>query len=272
MKINNKGTINGKTYKFNKAIVFSLLMFMTFISTYLNYQFNIETKSVKKLEGNDNNTISICDDYDKNNTKEMKYSCEEGYELNKNTKNCTKVNYEYLGKKECPDNGKIISSIKQSSGHWELKCLYTKPSIPSCDNGYTPTMDKNGVAICAKCKSEYKTVKATTKKSTTTKSTTTKKDTTAIETTTRVEDITDCDSGVYNLLRKYWKIIMIFSPVILILMTTLDFFKAIISSDSDKLKKASSDALKRTLAYVILVLLPFIISTIFSWVGVEFCL
>lgn len=97
-------------------------------------------------------------------------------------------------------------------------------------------------------------------------------DVTSSTKTTVSSPMSNCNSNVYVLLRKYWKIIMVVSPILLILMTTLDFFKAIVSSDSDKLKKASSDALKRTLAYVILVLLPFIIGIIFKWVGVEFCL
>lgn len=81
-----------------------------------------------------------------------------------------------------------------------------------------------------------------------------------------------CSDELREMLNKAWKIIMIFSPALLILMTSIDFFKAITSGDSDKLKKSSGNALKRTLAFVLLILLKFILSTVFGWVGLDLCL
>lgn len=81
-----------------------------------------------------------------------------------------------------------------------------------------------------------------------------------------------CSDELRAMLNNAWKIIIIFAPALLILMTSIDFFKAITSADSDKLKKSSSDALKRTLAFVLLILLKFILSTVFGWVGLDLCL
>lgn len=275
MKKNKYNNIYGKIskFKFNKVICFSLLVFIFFIVMYINYQFSVLTESsnFNKLEGNnspysenykksnENNNGEICTEFDldKIDSNKPNYACENGYKYI-NYK-CVKIT-EIKGTKrtKCPAGTIELKRVSDVSANYTITCQSEYNSLPTCKKGYVPVM-KGSELVCAKCKDGSKKVTTTTTNVTNV-------------TTNRVEDITDCDSGVYNLLRKYWKIIMIFSPVILILMTTLDFFKAIVSSDSDKLKKASSDALKRTLAYVILVLLPFIISTIFSWVGVTFCL
>ena len=81
-----------------------------------------------------------------------------------------------------------------------------------------------------------------------------------------------CSESLRTLLKRYWKIIMYLLPPSLILMTSIDFFKAITSGDSDKLKKSSSDAMKRTLAFTLLILLKFILSTVLGWVGIDLCL
>lgn len=81
-----------------------------------------------------------------------------------------------------------------------------------------------------------------------------------------------CDNDLNNFITKYWGIIMALSPALLILMTSIDFFKAIVSGDADKIKKSSSDALKRTLAFILLLFLPFIVNKLFSWIGIKLCL
>lgn len=81
-----------------------------------------------------------------------------------------------------------------------------------------------------------------------------------------------CSDELRQMLNNAWQIIIIFSPALLILMTSIDFFKAITSGESDKLKKSSSDAMRRTLAFVLLILLKFILSTIFGWIGLDLCL
>lgn len=81
-----------------------------------------------------------------------------------------------------------------------------------------------------------------------------------------------CSASLRKLFQTAWRVVMYLLPPLLILMTSIDFFKAITSGDQDKLKKSSSDALKRTLAFVLLIMLKFILSTIFGWVGLDLCL
>ena len=71
---------------------------------------------------------------------------------------------------------------------------------------------------------------------------------------------------------EYWKIIVMVSPALVILMTSIDFFKAITSSDAERIKKSANDAFKRALAFVLLLFLPFIINTVFGWFGLDLCL
>lgn len=80
------------------------------------------------------------------------------------------------------------------------------------------------------------------------------------------------DSKLRKFFNEYWKIIVIVAPALVILMTSIDFFKAITSSDADRIKKSANDAFKRTLAFVLLLFLPFILNTIFGWFGLSLCL
>ena len=80
------------------------------------------------------------------------------------------------------------------------------------------------------------------------------------------------DSKLREFFNEYWKIIVIVAPALVILMTSIDFFKAITSSDADRIKKSANDAFKRTLAFVLLLFLPFILNTIFGWFGLSLCL
>lgn len=79
-------------------------------------------------------------------------------------------------------------------------------------------------------------------------------------------------SGLKKFFNMYWKIVAIFAPALLILMTSVDFFQAITSSDADRLKKSANSAFKRALAFVLLLLLPFILNTVFGWFGLSLCL
>ena len=56
------------------------------------------------------------------------------------------------------------------------------------------------------------------------------------------------------------------------MMISIDFFKAIMSSDEDLIKKAANNAIKRTAAMIILLMLPYILRTLFGWAGLDFCL
>lgn len=80
----------------------------------------------------------------------------------------------------------------------------------------------------------------------------------------------ECDT-LDDLLSEYWTWVMILMPVITLLLITIDFVGAMLSNDSDSLKKSSSKALKRVLALVILLLLPIIINILFGLFSIETC-
>lgn len=81
-----------------------------------------------------------------------------------------------------------------------------------------------------------------------------------------------CTTTIQDIVDEYWKYIMILAPVGLILLITFDFVKAITSSSDDQLKKSSNDALKRTIATVVLLMLPVLLKLVLGWFGIELCI
>ena len=102
--------------------------------------------------------------------------------------------------------------------------------------------------------------------------TTTTTTTTDAERAELVSEYNVCDGDLKNFIDDYWKIFLIVSPGLLIMMISIDFFKAIMSSDEDLIKKAANNAIKRTAAMIILLMLPYILRTLFGWAGLDFCL
>lgn len=82
----------------------------------------------------------------------------------------------------------------------------------------------------------------------------------------------ECDDSLASFIRKYWKYVMLFAPILLMVLVTLDFFKALFSSDSELVKKASDNAVKRVIAALLLLCLPLIIQTILGFFGLELCI
>lgn len=80
-----------------------------------------------------------------------------------------------------------------------------------------------------------------------------------------------CDTGLKELIEHYWKWVMFVTPVLLIVMITLDFIKAMSSGDADAIKKSSSNAVKRVIAGIILLALPWALEVIFGWFGLQIC-
>lgn len=80
-----------------------------------------------------------------------------------------------------------------------------------------------------------------------------------------------CDTGLKDLINHYWKWVMFVTPILLIVMITLDFIKAMSMGDADAIKKSSSNAVKRVIAGVILLALPWALEVIFGWVGLQIC-
>ncbi len=81
-----------------------------------------------------------------------------------------------------------------------------------------------------------------------------------------------CDNSLEGFINDIWKYFVIFGPVLLIIMSVLDFFKAIFSFEQDMVSKAASNTVKRTLATIILLMLPLLLRTILSFFGLELCL
>lgn len=79
----------------------------------------------------------------------------------------------------------------------------------------------------------------------------------------------DCDTSLRDLINKYWKWVVFITPLLLIVMMTIDFLKAMSSGDSDAIKKSSNNAIKRVIAAIILLALPWAITVVFTWFGLE---
>lgn len=78
-----------------------------------------------------------------------------------------------------------------------------------------------------------------------------------------------CDETIEDTIKHYWKYVIILAPILLIVMCTIDFMKAVMSSDSDAIQKSGTNAMKRAIAMFLLMLLPTILIIIFKWFGIE---
>lgn len=77
---------------------------------------------------------------------------------------------------------------------------------------------------------------------------------------------------VKSFVSKYWSYVMVFAPILLIVLMTIDFFKAMASNDADAIKKSVNNTVKRVIAAVILLALPALLSLIFDLFGIEVCI
>lgn len=80
-----------------------------------------------------------------------------------------------------------------------------------------------------------------------------------------------CDDDLKELIRKYWKWITIIVPIGLMFLIIVDFLKAMINNDSDAIKKSSSNAIKRTIATMLLLISPWFLSIVFNLFGLDIC-
>lgn len=78
-------------------------------------------------------------------------------------------------------------------------------------------------------------------------------------------------TSVRDIVRDYWKYVLVIAPVLLIVVITLDFFKALSSNDADAIKKAGTNTVKRTIAAVILLALPALLGIVFDLFGLDLC-
>ena len=68
----------------------------------------------------------------------------------------------------------------------------------------------------------------------------------------------------YNIIKEVFSIILIAGPILLIVFGVIDFAKASLASDEQALKKAGVDFGKRTIAVVLLFVLPLIINLLLT--------
>lgn len=78
---------------------------------------------------------------------------------------------------------------------------------------------------------------------------------------------TDQVQWVISLVKFVLNVIRFVVPIVLIVLGTIDLFKAITSQKDEEIKKKQSALVKRIIAGVIVFLVPTIISLLMSWVG-----
>lgn len=78
-------------------------------------------------------------------------------------------------------------------------------------------------------------------------------------------------NSISYLLDKYWAWVFVLIPIALLIFISLDFLKAFFSGKSDDMKKASSNAIKRVIAALLLMLTPVIVKAVFGIFGLTFC-
>lgn len=64
-------------------------------------------------------------------------------------------------------------------------------------------------------------------------------------------------------------IIQIGAPILLIILVTIDFASVVISQDKDATKKATSKAIKRGIAAIVIFFVPLIVKLILGWAGIT---
>ncbi|HOZ53734.1 MAG TPA: hypothetical protein PKY25_00110 [Bacilli bacterium] len=77
---------------------------------------------------------------------------------------------------------------------------------------------------------------------------------------------------ITELMTTYWAYIYILIPIVIIVLIVFSYARAVMSSEADALKKAHTANIRRLIAGVILVMLPFLIRTIFDLFGIDFCI
>lgn len=78
---------------------------------------------------------------------------------------------------------------------------------------------------------------------------------------------TDDVELVISLIKFVLNVIRFVVPIILIVLGTIDLFKAVTSQKDDEIKKKSTALVKRVIAGVIVFLIPTLISLLMGWIG-----
>ncbi len=75
------------------------------------------------------------------------------------------------------------------------------------------------------------------------------------------------DDGLVEFLQEIFNYMKFFAPVLVILLGSLDFGKAVVSSDEKELKNATNRFIKRLIAAVALFFLPYLLNAILSYIN-----
>ena len=68
-------------------------------------------------------------------------------------------------------------------------------------------------------------------------------------------------------LTRAWLLIRVAAPFLIVLFGSLDFIKAVMAGDEKKIKESKTKFIKRLIAFLLLIVLPFVVQFIFENMG-----
>lgn len=74
---------------------------------------------------------------------------------------------------------------------------------------------------------------------------------------------------LYELISIFIKILKYLVPLIIIFLGVLDFYKSVVSSEDNRIKKSFFSLLRRIIAGVLIFLLPSIVLSVFDMIGIN---
>ena len=268
---------------------------------YVKYSFDFENGHISY--------IKVAFDYKNSSGKEVNFNNGKYSKINiyKRIGNSSKVNNIYIGGKTT--TAPFITSPTPKNEGWYL-CKKTKEEMKTKKSDSLSPLNAGKICIYTNAfsdlskrtcnKKQYKSEQACKKALSNTDITTTTTTTTTAMTSygelgtagsgdinqaskakLNASDVTydpskghmDCeDLSVKDLIDEYWSIVMVLVPIVLMLLMSIDFIKALTANDQEQLKKSGNSAIKRTIAAVILLMLPALLSMILGWVGLELCI
>jgi len=92
----------------------------------------------------------------------------------------------------------------------------------------------------------------------------------AVTTTFKQDESMTCQF-LEDVFGEYWTWVLVLAPTLAVILITLDFVGCLLSSDAEAMKKAGDKALKRSIALVLLLMLPIILKLIFNLFGLDIC-
>jgi len=85
------------------------------------------------------------------------------------------------------------------------------------------------------------------------------------------EEVINCEGETIEFIRNIFNIVKIAIPVLLIVLGLMDFVKAIIASDDQKMKKAQKDFITRLIIGAVIFFIPSVLEFLLSLIGIESC-